>query len=124
MTANDIFKTAAALIAERPGDDPDTSHFTVIYLNIILQECLSAENSMRKAEGEATLTSAPLIETLGDNIAYRDALTRTAIPYALAAHYYRESGDGYHETQFRAEYIAAVEECTRVSYGTVTDVYA
>lgn len=124
MTANDIFKTGAALIAERTGDDPDSAHFTPVYLSIILQECLDAENSIRASENRPLLARAPLIDNLAEAVDYDDRLTRVAIPYALAAHYYRESGDGYHEMQFRAEYISAVEESKRPSVGVITDVYS
>nr|DAL40736.1 MAG TPA_asm: hypothetical protein [Caudoviricetes sp.] len=123
MTASDIFKTGAALLAEKPGEDPDTAYFTPTYLSIILMECLDAENTMREAEGKPTLETAPIITSLTQEIEYSDRLTRVAIPYALAAHYYRENGDNYHEQMFRAEYVSAVAECQRARSERIIGVY-
>lgn len=127
MTANDIFKIGAALIAESVGEDPDMVKFSPSYLNIILQECLNAENSVRLSDGMETLAAAPFISGEGDmnnEIAYNDHLTRVAIPYALASNYYRENGDNYHEMQLRAEYISAVNDSMRYNFELIKDVYA
>ena len=123
LTAQQIFKIGAALIAERPNDDPDMVEFSPSYLNIILQECLNAENSVREAEGRELLRCAPFIESLEAEIDYSNHLTRVAIPYALAANFYRESGDNYHEQQFRAEYVSAVNEAMVFSFKPIEDVY-
>lgn len=124
LTAQQIFKIGAALIAERPNDDPDMVEFSPSYLNIILQECLNAENSVREAEGRELLRFAPFIESMDAEIDYNDHLTRVAIPYALAANYYRENGDNWHEQQYRNEYIAAVNDSMKFTFELIEDVYA
>ena len=123
MTANDIFKIGAALIAESVGEDPDMVKFTPSYLNIALQECLNAENSIRLSDGREPLAAAPFIDDMNAVVDYDAHLTRVAIPYALAANYYRENGDNYHEMQYRAEYISAVNDCTRYIVEQIEDVY-
>lgn len=123
MTANDIFKIGAALIAETPGEDPDMVKFSPSYLNIILQETLNAENSIRAADDAELLQDAPFITDMGMEIPYHPHLTRVAIPYALAASYYRENGDNYHEQMFRAEYVAAVNDSMKYSVELIEDVY-
>lgn len=124
MTANDIFKIGAALIAETPGEDPDMVKFSPSYLNIILQECLATENSIRFDEEREELSVAPFVENMDMEIDYHPHLLRVAIPYALASNYYRENGDNYHEQQFRAEYISAVNDAMRYTITLCEDVYA
>ena len=125
MTANDIFELGAALIAETRGEDPDMVKFSPSYLNIILQECLNAENSVRLDEGRELLKEAPFLKQadMEKEIEYNSHLTRIAIPYALASNYYRENGDNYHEQQYRAEYIAAVNESMRLISKEIINVY-
>lgn len=124
MTAQDIFTLGAALIAETPGEDPDMVKFSPHYLNIILQECLNVENSVRLDEGRELLSEAPFITNMGEVVDYAPQLTRVAIPYALAANYYRENGDNYHEQQYRAEYVSAVNDAVRYIPEVIEDVYA
>jgi hypothetical protein len=57
-------------------------------------------------------------------IDYHPHRLRVAIPYALASNYYRENGDNYHEQQFRAEYISAVNDAMRYTITLCEDVYA
>lgn len=123
LTAQQIFALGAALIAEKPGEDPDMVNFTPAYLNIILQEMLDIENSVREAEGRELLRFAPFVESLEAEIDYTDQLTRVAIPYALAANYYRENGDNWHEQQFRGEYIAAANAAIVFNFEQIEDVY-
>ena len=124
MTAQDIFTLGAALIAETPGEDPDMVKFSPHYLNILLQECLNVENSVRLFEGRDMLLEAPFITAMSDLVDYAPHLTRVALPYALAANYYRENGDNYHEQQFRAEYVSAVNEAVKYIPEAIEDVYA
>lgn len=108
MTVKDIFALGAALISEEPGEDPDTEKFTPHYMNILLAETFDVENGIRRSLGEDELAEIPMVKKLTDEVPYHAKLTRIALPYGLAANYFRESGDNYHEVSFRGEYANAV----------------
>lgn len=90
-TGQQIFEMASALIYESVNADAESRAFTVPFLNIHLQECLAAENSIRRSRGETELTEAPFLSNLTTEINYHDAITRVALPYACAQHYYAEA---------------------------------
>ena len=124
MTANDIFKLGTALIQEKVGEDPDTSFFTPMFLTIALEECLGAENAYRLTKGEEELEEAPVIKSLTDEVPFMNGkLTKIALPYALASHYYRDNNDMTHEQMFRAEFVSAVMDATPFVTESVTDYY-
>lgn len=122
-TAEQIFKMAAALIYEGPNDDLESRAFTAEFLNIHLQECLAAENSIRRSLGETELTEAPWIEDIMQSINYHDAITRSVLPYACASHYYFEAMNETRGFELKDEYKAnrdAVSVCTFVD---IKDAY-
>jgi len=126
-TAEEIFKMAAALIYENAtgnNSDAESRAFTPDFLNIHLQECLNAENSIRRSLGETELTSAPWITDLATSIDYHDALTRVALPYACASHYYAESMNEERAMSFENEYKKARSNASVCVEEDITDVYA
>lgn len=73
-TGNEIFEMASALIYEGTEDDKESKAFTKAFLNIHLQECLAAENSIRRSRGETELSEAPWVTDLTKTIDYHDAI--------------------------------------------------
>jgi hypothetical protein len=71
------------------------------HMNILLQEALNCENSMRERDGQATLSAAPFVTSLDANVDYHDALTRVAFPFGLAWQYHQDAGNLQLATQYR-----------------------
>ena len=92
MTVRDVYVVAAAFIGDRENDDRDEKDFAPIYMKVLLQEALPAENRIRIAEGMTELTQAPM-PGLDDVIPYSDKIVRGALPYGLAWQYHQDAGN-------------------------------
>jgi len=123
MTGQDIYEYASAFLYERDGDDSDSKHFAVKFLNILLQECLEVENSIRKFNGDDLLETAPRLTSLAQTIDYDDSITVTALPYGLAAFYFQEATDNYQAENYRAKYLAALQSAAKYTFTDIEDVY-
>jgi len=123
MTGQDIYEYASAFLYERDGDDADSKHFAVKFLNILLQECLEVENSIRAFNDKALLATAPRLTSLTENIDYDNAITVSALPYGLAAFYFQEATDNFQAENYRAKYLAALQSATKYKLTTIEDVY-
>ena len=108
MTVKDIYIIAAALVGDRENDDPDALEFSIPYINLLLQESLSCENSLRRRDGQEQLAEAPTMTDITNDVPYHDVLCRVAIPYGLAWQYHQESGNLGLSAQYRNMYIEAV----------------
>ena len=109
MTVREVYVTAAAFIGDRENDDADERDLTIPYINVLLQEALNTENSMRMRDGERELASAPYVTDLDDALVYHDALVRSAFPYGLAWQYHQEAGNLSLASQYRNMYVDALE---------------
>lgn len=109
MTAREIYIIAAAFIGDRENDDKDARDLTIPYLNVLLQEALPCENSIRMRDGDRTLDDAPYVTSLDDALVYHDALVRSAFPYGLAWQYHQEAGNLALASQYRNMFIDAVD---------------
>lgn len=109
MTVRDIYIMAAALVGDHENDDPDEIAFAVPYMNILLQEALECENSMRIRDGQELLTAAPVVTAISDAVPYHDQLVRAAMPYGLAWQYQQEAGNLSLSSQYRNMFIDAVD---------------
>lgn len=116
MTGQDIYIMASAFLYERDSEDGDSKHFAVPFLNILLQEALPTENSIRRFNGREILKAAPLITTLTAVIPYDDEITRVALPYGLAAQYYQEAPDNFQAENYRSKYLAALQDAAKVNF--------
>lgn len=123
MTAQQIYETASAFLYEVSGEDADSKAFAIPFLNILLQEALDTENSIRAFKGQTKLVSAPYITSLDEDIDYDDSITRTALPYGVASFYFQEAMNNYQSENYRGKYISALRDATKYSVGTITDVY-
>jgi hypothetical protein len=107
LKVKDVYVLAAALIGDRENDDKDERDFTIPYMNILLQEALECENSIRAIRGEEELAAAPILG-LDDEIPYHDQLVMAAFPYGLAWQYHQEAGNLGLASQYRNMFIEAV----------------
>lgn len=123
-TGNQILKLASALIYEGVGDDKESSAFTIDFLNVHLQECLAAENSIRRSNGETELTEAPWLTSLETTIPYHDPLTRIALPYACVSHFYAEAMNEERAQYFDAKYENAKATASVWVEEDIVDAYA
>lgn len=113
FTARDVYVMAAAFIGDRENDDYDERDLSIPYMNVLLQEALGAENSIRAADGEPELGAAPYIEDLDNGIVYHDSLVRAAFPYGLAWQYHQEAGNLSLAAQYRNMFIDGVENARK-----------
>jgi len=123
MTGQDIYEYASAFLYERDGDDLDSKEFAVKFINILLQESLEVENSIRKFKGEEVLESAPRITSLTQTIDYDDSITIAALPYGLASFYFQEGTDNYQAENYRAKFLAALQSAAKFNFVDTEDAY-
>lgn len=123
MTAKDIYILASSFLYERDGEDADSKSFSLGFLNILLQESLETENSIRLFNGQEPLMSAPLIATMDDAINYSDEITRVALPYGLAAQFFQEAMDNFQAENYRAKYISALNSARKLTFTPIKNIY-
>lgn len=108
FTVREVYVMAAALIGDKENDDKDEKIFAIPYMNVLLQESLNAENSIRAMHGEPELGAAPVVEDLDNGLVYHDALVRAAFPYGLAWQYHQDAGNNQLAAQYRNMFIEGV----------------
>ena len=109
LTVNDVYIMGAALIGDKENDDQDEKLFAIPYMNILLQEALECENSIRAAHGEPLLGAAQLVDDIDNGLVYHDQLVRAAFPYGLAWQYHQEAGNLSLASQYRNMFVEAVD---------------
>lgn len=119
MTGQQIYELASAFLYEKDGEDADSKFHAVNFLNNLMAETFCCENSIREYKGKELLDEPPFISSLDETIPYQFELTRTALPYGLAAIYFAEAMDNYHEALYRNKYSLAVEEAHKFNKGEV-----
>lgn len=80
-------------------------------------------NTIRVFNGEEPLKQAPVITSLDETIAYADAITRVALPYGVAAQFFQEALDNFQAENYRAKYIAALNDARKLAFVPIVDVY-
>ena len=123
MTAQQIYEMASSFLYEADGDDADSKSFALGFLNVLLQEALETENSIRRFKGAEELTAAPYLAALTDEINYDGAITRGALPYGLASFYYAEAMDNFQSENYRGKFIAALNAANKATPTTIEDQY-
>lgn len=112
MTVRDVYVIAAAFIGDHENDDQDEIDFAPIYMKVLLQEALPAENRIRVAEGMSELTVAPT-PGIDATIPYSDKIVRGALPYGLAWQYHQDAGNLSLATQYRNMFIDGLENAKK-----------
>ena len=123
MTGQNIYETASAFLYEADGEDLDSKKFSVAFLNVLLQEALPVENSIRRALGETELSSAPYLTALTDTIPYDDSITRIALPYGVASYLFQEAMNNYQAENYRAKCISALNDARKYTPETIKNYY-
>lgn len=123
MTGQDVYEMASAMLYERDNEDPDSKEFAIPFLNLLLEDALPVENSIRRFKGEAELDSAPLLQNLDETIPYSASITRGALPYGLAAYFFEESGDNYRGNLYRNLYEKGLAKASKYNFEPIEDVY-
>lgn len=119
MTGKELYVMASATLYEADGEDLDSKKFSVPFLNILLQEALPVENSIREAEGMEPLGQAPFIRSLDEEIPYHDSITKGALPYGLAWQYRQEAMDNYWGTIYRNLFTDALKSAAMFSWVSI-----
>lgn len=125
MTAREVFSLGYGMIPMTAEDVEDYDEATVLgWLNVLLEEALPAENSIREAEGRERLPSAPMLTGMAQEIPYDEKICRAALPYGLAAWLWTDEDEEYRVQDYRGRYVSGLAECARVTPESVVDVYA
>ena len=119
----EICAAASAFLYETPGQDAESYGFSAAFLNVLLAEALPAENSIRRAEGREPLAEAPVLKGLDEEVPYSGAIVRIALPYGLASWYFQQELDNFQAENYRARYIAALEDAKRCCEESIEEVY-
>ena len=119
LTVRDVYVIAAAFIGDREDDDRDEKDFAPIYMKVLLQESLPAENRIRIAEGMQELTVAPM-PGIDDVIPYSDKIVRGALPYGLAWQYHQDAGNNQLAAMYRNMFVDGVENAKKSKINLAT----
>ena len=82
MTGQQIYELASSFLYEIDGEDEDSKRFAVGFINILLQECLNCENSMRLSGGKKRWTKRRTSNRLPRR--YRISRSLPALPSRMA----------------------------------------
>ena len=123
MTGQQIYEIASSFLYERDNEDIDSKEFAVGFLNILLQEALPYENSIRAWNDQGELKKAQYLTSLNEEIEYDDAIVRTAFPYGLASWYFQEAMDNFQAENYRNKYISALTDAQKYKLTKIVDVY-
>jgi hypothetical protein len=95
------------------------------FLNTTLRDCLSVQNSILVSRGDEPYSYAPIFtdDDFGEIVPYEEALTRTAIPYAIASYYFQDENNPQMVYEYRARYVNTANEAAKACLSTVEDVY-
>jgi hypothetical protein len=121
MTAQQIYEIASSFLYESNGEDEESKEYSLGFLNVLLQEALPYENSIRRHKEMAELSSAPYITDFGTTIEYDDSITRIALPYGLAAHFFQEAMNDDQAENYRGEYALALVRAGKATQGVIED---
>jgi hypothetical protein len=125
ITAQMIYELALSFLYEYRDRDKDYKKTFVGFLNTTLEDCLNVQNSILVSRGEAPYSCAPMFteDDFGEIVPYEEALTRTAIPYAIASYYFQDENNPQMVYEYRARYVNAANEAAKVCLSAVEDVY-
>lgn len=108
---------------EREGEDRAFTEKFPELLSALLAECLPYENSVRESEGKTRLMSAPVVTEMTDEVDMCDAICAIALPYGVAAYFFRDDGENYDALMYRERFVSALHEASRCCFRNIEDVY-
>ena len=106
MTANEIYHSVLALMFMDDGDAEEYQKNFLVQLNMKLEECFEANNSVRLARGKQALLEPPLILQLEDEVPYEFELIRSVIPLGIAGDLYADDDETGISNDYRERYLA------------------
>ena len=127
MTAGKIFQKACGYLSQTVAETEELASFAVLWLDTLAAEALPYENALRRYyrdESKPPLAAAPRVQSLTDEIPYREEICRVALPYGLASCLFSDEENEYRAQDFRARYISALNESQKLADEGVVDVYA
>ncbi|MDR1574098.1 MAG: hypothetical protein LBS24_07290 [Clostridiales Family XIII bacterium] len=125
VTAQTVYELSLSFLYEYRDRDKDYKKTFMGFLNATLQECLSIQNSILVSRGEAPYIYAPFFtdDDYTEVVPYEEALTRTAIPYAIASYYFQDENNPQMVYEYRARFVNAANEAAKAVFSDVKDVY-
>lgn len=125
MTPQGICTLALAMLSQTPEESEDLMALSPAWLTVLCAECLDTENSIRRQKGAEPLAAAPVItaEEMDKPLDMAEAICRIALPYGLAACYYADDDNDYRAADYRARFVGALAEATRMKSEEIKDVY-
>ncbi|MBQ5755518.1 MAG: hypothetical protein IIV90_07585 [Oscillospiraceae bacterium] len=122
MTGNEIYREALALLGQRPEENDLWDKLAPSWLNMVLAESHSAENSLRRFLGLNELSQPQRVKSLEEKLKYQNRL-RTALVNGMASILWDEGHDRPKALDYRARFAAALAETEKVHPESVVDVY-
>lgn len=114
MTVLALLEQACALVPGTKASDKTLQQLCIRWMEILLEESRSCENSIRGKRGEK-LALAPKIEDISDDVPYCPQLLNAALPYGLAAFVADEDENSYIAANMRMRFIAALLDLQQYS---------
>ncbi len=106
MTASEIYRSVLALMFMDDNDAEEYEKNFLVQLNMKLEECFEANNSIRLAKGKTALEEPPMIGVLTEEVPYEFELTRSVIPLGIAGDLYVDDDETGISNDYRERYIA------------------
>ena len=124
MNIQECYTLSLSFLSEIVVDQSkELEGFIVPWVNLLLAEALPYENSIRHAQREEELASAPQLTSMTDEIPYHDAIVRVALPYGLASYLFQDDENDYRSQVYRNQYIAALQDAMQLQEEDIVDVY-
>lgn len=129
-----VYKLALSKLFEDVEEDPDFKAKFPLFLDTAMMESLDTENQIRRAynanlkEGEIPLEildSVPLLDSVDNEtiIEMDDKITRVALPYAIASHYFADEGNNGRALEYRNRFILALQDACPVVFASIKSIW-
>lgn len=124
MTVLELFRKGLGQLAEPVEENLKIrDKFMLDWTNIILQEALETENSIRRFNDEPELTKAQKVTSGSDVLTYHDEIVTGAFPYGIAAQAYNDDDNDYRANKYRQMFIAGLQSSSKITTTTVKNIY-
>lgn len=123
MTVDELYKAALAVVPSTTEEDDSLRTYMIEWTNLLLQETLKYENSVRVCRGDPELTTAPRVTSGADEIPYSPHLAENAFIWGIASFIMKDEDDTFHEQDYRGRYISACIEYTPLVRRAIVDMY-
>ena len=122
MTLEELYTLSLSFLAEKPQNN-DLKTFIIPWVNLLLQEALPYENTIRHYRNEPILEKAPTLNDWQEEIPYCEEIVRVALPYGLASFIFQDDDNEYRTERYRNLYVSALMEIMKAWPRDIIDVY-